>query len=233
MRPTRRLSSRPACRWARPIARRWTSALPMPSIGSASASSCTMRTTANMPNAAGGSNRASTTMPASRVISIATRAYATQRRPRPAAAVRSALERTSSSGSRSMSSELADHARRVACGDHARRQGGGDDGTGSDHGVRADRHALEDLHAHTDEHVVADVDGGHGLATGPPGRRIEIVEVAVEDLDVRAEEAIAADPDPGSLGLEHRVVVELHAVADLDDRLRARDLDVAVARVEQ
>ena len=62
---------------------------------------------------------------------------------------------------------------------------------------------------------------------------MEIVEVAVEDLDVGAEEAVLADPDPGALGLDHQVVVELGAVADLDPRLRHRRLHVAVAGVEE
>jgi hypothetical protein len=62
---------------------------------------------------------------------------------------------------------------------------------------------------------------------------MEVVEVAVEDLDVSAEEPVASDADSGALALDHQVVVELGAIADLDRGLVGAGLDVAVARVEE
>ena len=54
--------------------RRWTSALPTPSDGTVRASSWAITTTANMPKAAGGIRRASTTIDTSITISPAIRA---------------------------------------------------------------------------------------------------------------------------------------------------------------
>src|SRR5262249_43982175 len=71
--------------------------------------------------------------------------------------------------------------------------------------------------------------GGAGLA--PFG--VQVVEVAVEDLDVGAEEPVAADADAAALALDHQVVVELGAIADLDPRPLAAALDVAVAAVKE
>jgi hypothetical protein len=59
------------------------------------------------------------------------------------------------------------------------------------------------------------------------------VEVAVEDLDVSAEEAVTADADPGPLALDHQVVVELGAIANLDQGIAGARLDMAVTRVEE
>ena len=63
----------PPRRWSRTIVRRWTIALPMPSIGSTTASSWTITTMAKIPNSAGGISRARTTIEPSRTSSIATR----------------------------------------------------------------------------------------------------------------------------------------------------------------
>jgi hypothetical protein len=62
---------------------------------------------------------------------------------------------------------------------------------------------------------------------------VEVVEVAVEDLHVSAEEPVAADADAGPLALDHQVVVELSAIAELDQSVSGAGLDVAVARVEE
>jgi hypothetical protein len=59
------------------------------------------------------------------------------------------------------------------------------------------------------------------------------MEVAVEDLHVSTEEPVAADADPGPLALDHQVVVELGAIAELDPSGIAARLDVAVASVEE
>src|ERR1700761_6164249 len=96
-------------------------------------------------------------------------------------------------------SELADDACRIAGGDDAGRNLTGDDGTGADHRVGADLRPLEDLHPHADEDVVTDLDRGHLRPPVVTPQRVKVVEVAVEDLDVGAEETIGADLDPGAL----------------------------------
>ena len=81
---------------------------------------------------------------------------------------------------------------------------------------------------------VADVDGRHpracrrGAARGSRSWKFES-----KISTCAPNSASAADPDPGALALEHRVVVELDAIAELDLRVRVGDLDVAVAGVEQ
>ncbi len=80
-RPRSRLKASPAWRCARSTVRRWTSALPTPSLGTFTASSCTMTATANMPKALGGISRASTTIEATSSSSVAIRASVIHRSP--------------------------------------------------------------------------------------------------------------------------------------------------------
>ena len=95
------------------------------------------------------------------------------------------------------------------------------------------RHPLEDLDAVADEHVLAELHGAHPRLCrrgGDPGadrgnrcRRSRR----------RTRSGRRADANPGALALDEGVVVDLHAIADLDHGVRAGGLDVAVARVER
>ena len=89
-----RAPARPAGARGRCV-RRWTSAVPTPSLGIVVASSWTIRAIANMPNALGGIRRASTTSEPSISSSPMTRATLTHRSPDVEASVSSAFVRTS------------------------------------------------------------------------------------------------------------------------------------------
>ena len=73
-RPTAMLITMPPWRWSRVIERRCTIALPIPSIGTVTASSWTMMTIAKMPKSDGGINRASRIIDPNSVTSTAMRA---------------------------------------------------------------------------------------------------------------------------------------------------------------
>ena len=79
-------------------------------------------------------------------------------------------------------------------------------------------HALEDLRAVADEHVLAELDAPHPRLSAAAALGVEVVEVAVEDLDARSDQRARADADAGPLALDEGVVVDLHAVAELDRR---------------
>ena len=96
--PSSRLKASPAWRCARSTVRRWTSALPTPSLGTLTASSCTITATANMPNAPGGISRASTTIEATSSSSVAIRASVTQRSPEAVVSVSSSFVLASLTG---------------------------------------------------------------------------------------------------------------------------------------
>ena len=93
--PTSRLSASPPCMCARSTVLRWTSALPMPSLGTLTASSWTITATANMPNALGGIRRASTIIETTSSSSVAIRARVIHRSPSAVTCVSSSLERAS------------------------------------------------------------------------------------------------------------------------------------------
>src|ERR1700691_676768 len=127
---------------------------------------------------------------------------------------------------------VPDHARRIAGRDHPRRDRFGDDTARSDHRVSADAHALEDLDAVAHKHVLPELDRRHLRSPTATAGRVEIVEVAVENLDAGADQRVCADTDARPFALDEGVVVDLGTLAEFDYRLRRGCLDVAVAAVE-
>src|ERR1700748_266515 len=128
--------------------------------------------------------------------------------------------------------ELANHLRGVAGDDHAFRDRRGHDTARADDRVSADGHALEDQCAIADEHVLGRLARSHPRGAASTAVRMQLVEVAVEDLDERTDKRTWTDANSRPLAFDVRVVVDLGAVAVLDHRRRRHDLNMAISGVE-
>src|SRR5436305_7800099 len=110
--------------------------------------------------------------------------------------------------------DLADHARRCADGNHAGRDVASHHRSGADHRVIADRHARTDDYPGPEPDVVADCDR---LAVLPAGA----TQVWVDRMRRRAqldgwpELAVRADPDRRDVE-EHAVIVDEGVLPDRD-----------------